>query len=177
VKQSSWPFLGGYLLFFLGWVAGLVAAVVARGLPGRPYGDDTPLVVAGLVGAGVACFALGVQVLARTYWGGISGSPETLVVFIMTPIPAVAAAVVNLMGKYFRRSDGTLLRLVLLAGGVYVAATTAMDVANNGIPADPDNPAAFFWPFALSAGVGFALLGLLPPARTEPVAELAAAEA
>jgi hypothetical protein len=177
VKQSSWAFLGGYLLFFLGWVAGLIAAFLAQGVPDRPYGEDTPQVVAGLVGVAVVAFALGVQILARSYWGGLSGSPETLVVFIMTPIPAVAAAIVNVIGKYFRQSDGTVLRVLLLGGGVYLAATTGMDLVNNGPPTGEDNPAAFFWPFALQGGVALALLGLLPPARTEPAPELAAVEA
>jgi hypothetical protein len=174
--RSSWGFVGGYFLYFLGLVAGFVGAVVAQGEHGRPYGDDTQTVVAGLVGAAVVLFALGVQVLARAHWGGMSGSPETLVIFVMTPIPAVLAVVFNLMGKYFRRSDGTLLRVPLLAGGVYLAATTAMDVVNHGIPAGEDNPMAFAWPLVLSAGVGLALLGLFPPEREEadvPYAEVA----
>jgi hypothetical protein len=177
MKQSSWAFVGGYFLFFLGWVAGLIAAFLAQGAHGRPYGDDTPLVVSGLVGVAVVAFALGVQVLARAHWGGVSGSPETLVIFIMTPLPAVVAAVVNLVGKYFRRSDGTLLRVALLGGGVYLAATTGMDLMNNGVPAGDDSPAAFVWPLALQGGVALALLGLLPPSRTEPAPQLATAEA
>ncbi|MBN9524362.1 hypothetical protein J0H58_38585 [bacterium] len=166
-SRSSWGFVGGYFLYFLGLAAGFVGTIVAQGEHGRPYGDDTPLVVAGLVGTGVALFALGVQVLARAYWGGFSGSSETLVIFIMTPIPAVVAVVIHLLGRYFRRSDGTALRVLLLAGGVYLAATTGMDVANHGIPTGKDDPMAFLWPLALSAGVGLALLGLVPPAREE----------
>jgi hypothetical protein len=176
MARSSWGFVGGYFLYFLGLVAGFVGAVVAQGEHGRPYGDDTPTVVAGLVGAGVVLFALGVQVLARAHWGGISGSPETLVIFVMTPIPAVLAVVLHLVGKYFRRADGTLLRVLLLGGGVYLAATTGMDVANHGVPVGEDDPMAFAWPLALAAGVGLALLGLVPPGRADadvPYAEVA----
>jgi hypothetical protein len=171
MKQSSWAFVGGYFLFFGGWAAGMVAAVVGSGMHGRPYGADTPLVAGGLAAGAAVLFAVGVQVLARAHWGGISGSPETLVLFILTPIPAVAATVIHLMGRYFRQSDGTLLRVVLLAGGVYLAATTGLDIFNNGMPTDADNPGTFFWPFTIAAGVGLGLLGLVPPARTEPAAE------
>jgi hypothetical protein len=143
MARSSWGFVGGYFLYFLGLVAGFVGAVVAQGEHGRPYGDDTP---------------------------------ETLVIFVMTPIPAVLAVVFHLVGKYFRRADGTLLRVLLLGGGVYLAATTGMDVANHGVPVGEDDPMAFAWPLALAAGVGLALLGLVPPGRADadvPYAEVA----
>lgn len=178
MKQSSWAFLGGYFLYFLGLVAGFVGAMVAQGAHGRPYGDDTAQVVGALVGAGMVAFVLGVQVLARAHWGGFSGSPETIVVFVMTPIPGVVAALVNAVGSYFRRADGTFLRVLLLGGGVYLAATTGMDLMNNGLPTGEDNPMAFAWPLALQGGVSLTLLGLLPPTRTEdadvPYAEVAA---
>lgn len=178
MKQSSWAFVGGYFLYFLGLAAGFVGAVVAQGAHGRPYGDDTGLVVSAAVGAGLVAFVLGVQVLARAHWGGFTGSPETIVIFVLTPIPGAVAALVHAVGRYFRRSDGTFLRVLLLGGGVYLAATTGMDLRNNGLPAGEDNPMAFLWPLALQGGVALALLGLMPPTRTEdadlPYADVAA---
>ncbi len=178
MKQSSWAFLGGYFLYFLGLVAGFVGAVVAQGEHGRPHGDDTGLVVSALVGVGVVAFVLGVQVLARAHWGGFTGSPETIVVFVLTPIPGVVAALVNALGRYLRGADGTVLRVLLLGGGVFLAATTVMDLKNNGRPAGGDDPMAYLWPLAVQGGLALALLGLLPPTRTDdadvPYAEVAA---
>ncbi|HEX4613659.1 MAG TPA: hypothetical protein VH092_36085 [Urbifossiella sp.] len=170
-RKTAWGFLGGYFLFFIGWVAGLVGAVVAQGGPTGPYGDNAAPVSLTATAAAVLLFALGVQVLVRAYWGGMSAHPELMVIFVLTPIPAIAAVAINLVGRYFRQSDGTVLRVLLLGGGVYLAATTAMDLVNNGLPTGQDTPAAFLWPFALSAGVGMALLGFLPPARTAPEPE------
>ena len=88
------------------------------------------------------------------------------------------AVLVHAVGRYFRQSDGTVLRLLLLGGGVYLAATTGMDLRNNGLPTGEDNPMAFAWPLALQGGVALALLGLMPPTRTEdadlPYADVAA---
>ena len=133
MKKMAWGFLGGYLLFFMGWMAGFIAAITF--VNAHEAVDPASQVTHGyaLTIAAVALFVAGAQIVVRAHCGGMSAHPEALVIFLMTPLPAFAAVILNSIGGYFRRSDGTILRPVLVVGGVYLTATTGMAL-ENGLP-------------------------------------------
>ncbi len=169
---TVWPFLGGFFLMFGGWVAGFAGSITFVDSPKQPDPAGAVMLGYALVAGAVLAFALGAQVVARSYWGGTKAHPETLVLFFMTPIPALVAVGVNLLGRYFRSSDGTLARILLIAGGCYLAGTVGMKLADGfHLTVSRDDGQAFIWPLVLQAGVAAVLLGLVPPAREEPFAE------
>src|SRR5262249_30031972 len=145
--RSAWGFLGGYFLFFIGWMAGFIASIEFVNAREATDPADHLLIGYALTAAAVVLFAAGGQVLARSYWGGMSAHPETMVIFLMTPIPAILAVVINLIGRYFRGSGGTLLRLILIGGGVYLVAEVGIALkAGFHLSASREDLGTFLWP-------------------------------
>jgi hypothetical protein len=175
---SAWQFLGGYFLLFGGWMAGFVGSIEL--VDAKQKVNPAEAVAGGyaLIAGALVMFALGVQVIARAYWGGMKAHPESAVIFFLTPIPAVVAVAVNALGKYFRTADGTVVRALLIAVGAALAGSIGMKLADGfHLTASRESSEAYLWPLILQAGIAAVLLGLVPPARTEPDSDEALPEA
>jgi hypothetical protein len=170
--HTVWRFLGGYFLFFIGWMA----AILGSNEFINSAQKDDPSVAIRLgyifVAAGLVLFVAGVQVIARCYWGGFKAHPEINVIFVLTPLPAIAAVVINATGRYFRRAEGTVLRVLLVGGGMYLTGIVGVALVDGmHLTVAPEDLKAVIWPLIFQVGVAALLLGLIPPTRTEVTQE------
>jgi hypothetical protein len=118
---------------------------------------------------------VGMQVMARVGPVRLFGDPGTLVLVVLTPIPALVGFGVNQVGQVFRHSEAFALRVVLLAGGASLIGMSVMWIAGGAIDAGRDDFQSFLWALALQFGVAVGGLGLVPPDRAEEPVELVAA--
>lgn len=174
VVAGNWGYLGGYFAAFIGWAAGLIGSITLAAA--AEHGDQASH-AAGLavVGFGMLLVVAGVQVMARVGPLRLGGDPTVLVLFVLTPLPAVVGFVVNQLGQFFRRSDGFPARVGLLAVGASLVGMAVMWIAGGALEGGQNDDRAFVWPMTLQLGLALGGLGLFPPARAEEPVELIAA--
>jgi hypothetical protein len=168
---GNWGYLGGFFGMFIGWFLGIVGCVTIADAAGDEAARAGGLAA---VAAGVLLVTLGIQVMARVGPVRLFGDPGTLVLVIMTPIPALIGFGMNQVGQVFRHSEAFALRVVLLAAGASLIGMSVMWIADGAIDAGRDDFQSFLWALALEFGVGIGGLGLFPPARAEEPVELIA---
>jgi hypothetical protein len=169
---GNWGYLGGFFGMFIGWFAGFVGCITVA--DSVSYADPEAARLSGLtqVGVGVLMVAAGIQVMARVGPMRLFGDPGTIVLVLLTPIPAVIGFAMNQVGQVFRQSEAFALRVVLLAVGASLVGMSVMWVAGGAIDAGRDDFQSFLWALALQFGVGVGGLGLAPPTKVEEPVEL-----
>ena len=160
--QIPWPFLGGILVLLIGFFISFFGRFFFNG--GRQnVMPQNKLPYLALVGVGVALFALGGYLLARI--DQVRGPDLSLivVVFIMTPLPSLAAYVINLVGNYLRRTNSAVVQMIVMGVGIFLltlAGSWAWDLHQSG--AVRVDFQAVTWPILADFGVVCLVLAALP---------------
>jgi len=171
----AWGYLGGYLLFFVGWAVGMIGALAIHQPGHSPFGGGVSGYVA--VALGVVLFVLGSQVMARVGTLSGFGDPGILVTLVMTPLPAMLGMGINQLGGYLRRSEASAVRVALVGLGAFLVALAAIWLYDGyHVLAHARDFRTFLWTVALQLGVALALLPLLVT-KAEVTAESASAAA
>jgi len=165
-EARGW-FTGGYFLLFGGWAAGFMGTIMFADSEKSSVPSETISTAYLVSGVGLVLFVVGFQVLARATFD-TKTQAGSVVIFVLTPIPAVCAIIVSLIGRYFRSAEGTVLRGLLVAGG---AALTGVGVKAllDGVHLAGHRDAwqTYAWPVALQFGIGALVLGFVPPTQIE----------
>jgi hypothetical protein len=137
-----WMFLGGYAVFLLGLIVNMIASMELSAavkpsieLPAKSGGlgsGDAILCLVFIV-AGVAATALGCFLIARAPVLTGADFSANLIIFIMTPLPAVMAAGINQIGDRYRKGDTATWQVILIGIGVFLLALAGSWVAQ-GFP-------------------------------------------
>src|SRR3954471_24957132 len=103
--QIPRAFLGGYFLFFIGLGAGVFGAFEFSGMNGHAPKDHLPgLMIAGL---GIALSATGSWMMANAEQIRGNQFSGLIVMFVMTPLPAILGVGINYLGTRLRKPSST----------------------------------------------------------------------
>jgi hypothetical protein len=111
-------FLGAYLVFFLGLAGTVVGGIsfVVRPAAAAPPPDGFAFSATLL---GITLCTVGSYLLARAEQVTTANMPGGFVFFLMTPLPALLAVGINLLGNTLRRSPGSSLPVLLIGLSVF----------------------------------------------------------
>lgn len=161
--KSPSAFIGGYLAFFFG----LVFCVVGGVQFSRPGYDKTTAL--GLVSLGIVVSNVGSAIMARTNRVRTKDLSGAMIMFVMTPLPAVLGMGINAIGNSLRKAANPPLQMATAAVGACLLSLGGMwfwEVLNSGAPFH--NLREFDWAVLANLGVSAILLALLSPAAPEP---------
>ena len=163
-------YLGGYLLFFIGWAAGMVGCIL---MPRTPVGGGPPPAIEvcyGLVAIGVLLFVGGALMMACV--DRLKGKqPMLSVLFAMTPAPAVLGYGLNALGQYLRSSEAVGIRMALMGIGAFLIFFVGM-LLDQGfhLKGSKNDWRCVCWTTLLQLGITSLVISLLPRKNLDMVA-------
>lgn len=156
-------FVGGYIAFFFG----LVFCVVG-GVQFSRAGYDKTMAL-GLVVLGIVVSNVGSAIMARTDRVRTKDLSGVMIMFVMTPLPALIGMGINAIGNALRKTGNPALQMAAAAVGaclLSLAGTWFWQVLERGAPFQ--NLREFDWAVLANLGVSAILLAILSPAAPEP---------
>lgn len=163
--RIPWLFLGGYLVFFVGLAVSLIGAFELAGASPR---QGNPFVGGALAGAG-AVAAAGGLLMARSEPIGSQHMAGLIVIFVMTPLPALVGLGINYLGNRMRNIPDAATQVILIAVGafcLYLAGDWLWDVVD--APTVRQEFRTFAWAPLADIGLIALMLAVMPTFTAAP---------
>jgi uncharacterized membrane protein YczE len=160
--RIPWLYLGGLVTLLVGFAISYFGGFFLNGGPEQRL-PQNKLPYLAWIALGVAVFAAGAYLLARI--DQVRGPELSLMVvaFIMMPLPALLAYLINLTGNYLRRTSATTLQMILISVGIFLLALGGAWAWDNlQARVVRFDLRAFTWPLLADLGVVCLLLAALP---------------
>jgi hypothetical protein len=161
---TPWMFLGGYAAFLFGLMVSMVASMEwPAAAKSDGVGSGNSILALAFIAAGVAATAAGCLLMARAPLLTTAAFSANVILFIMTPIPALLAAGINLLGERYRKGDAGTWQVALVGIGVFLLGV-AGSWAAQGLPLSGlrDDFREFAWAIVGNLGCAAVFLAALP---------------